>query len=184
MSAEKRIQWLHKYIVNMRYPNAGRLSERFGISHRQAQRDVNMLRETYGAPIAYSAEHRGFYYTEPYSLPSYVEGSNDFDYVEAVAGEALHAAKQEILQMQIPYSAVLRIPDKLTRLELSQFIVGEESRGNYICEFHSVEMFLGLVLASDAEITVLKPDWLRQRLVLSAERVLRNNASITSEEGK
>ena len=182
MSAEKRIQWLHKYIVNMRYPNANRLSERFGISHRQAQRDVNMLREEYGAPLAYSAEHRGFYYTEEYALPSYTEGANECDYVEAVAGQSDRGAKQEILQMQIPDSAVLRIPDRLTRLELAQFIIGEESRGNYICEFHSVDMFLGLILASDADITVLKPDWLRHRLVQSAERVLRNNIAIKDEE--
>lgn len=182
MSADKRIQWLHKYIVNMRYPNANRLSERFGISHRQAQRDVNMLREEYGAPLAYSAEHRGFYYTEPYSLPSWSGGESEFDYVEAVTGDIYHGARQEILQMQIPYSAVLRIPDKLTRLELSQFIVGEESRGNYVCEFHSVEMFLGLVLAADADITILKPDWLRHRLVQAAERVLRCNMAIKDEE--
>ena len=39
--------------------------------------------------------------------------------------------------MQIPYSAVLRIPDKLTRMELQEFIVGEESRDHYMCEFHT-----------------------------------------------
>ncbi len=182
MSALNRIQWLHKYIVNMRYPNANRLSERFGISHRQAQRDVESLRTDYGAPIAYSAEHRGFYYTEEFSLPAYTAGANEYDYVEAVTGEIRHGAAQDILQMQIPYSAVLRIPDKLTRLELSQFIVGEESRGNYICEFHSVEMFLSLIFASEAEITVIKPEWLRRRLVQSAERVLRNNIAIQTEE--
>ena len=181
MNVSKRIQWLHKYIVNMRYPNASRLAERFGISHRQAQRDVTLLREEYGAPLAYSAEHRGFYYTEEYSLPTYAEGANEFDYVEALTGERNHAADREILQMQIPYSAVLRIPDKLTRLELSKFIVGEESRGNYVCEFHSVEMFLALILASEADITIMSPDWLRRRLIQSAERVLRNNASIKEE---
>ena len=182
MNAANRIQWLHKYIVNMRYPNAHRLAERFGISHRQAQRDVNILREEYGAPLAYSAAHRGFYYTKEYSLPSYTAQANAFDYVEAVTGETHHAAQQEILQMQIPYSAVLRIPDKLTRMELSQFIVGEESRGNYVCEFHSVEMFLGLVLASEADITILKPEWLRRRLVQCAERVIRNNIAIQGEK--
>ena len=181
MSAEKRIQWLHKYIVNMRYPNASRLAERFGISHRQAQRDVTSLREEYGAPLAYSADHRGFYYTEEFSLPTYTTGLNEFDYVEAVTGETAQAATQS-LQLQIPYSAVLRIPDKLTRLELGRFIVGEESRGNYVCEFHSVEMFLGLVLACEADITILKPEWLRKRLIQSAERVLRNNIAIKNEE--
>jgi len=182
MSADKRIQWLHKYIVNMRYPNASRLAERFGISHRQAQRDVTSLREDYGAPLAYSADHRGFYYTEEFSLPTYNTSISDFDYVEAVMGETPNKATQEALQLQIPYSAVLRIPDKLTRLELGRFIVGEESRGNYICEFHSVELFLGLVLAAEADITILKPDWLRRRLVQSAERVIRNNIAIKNEE--
>lgn len=180
MNADKRIQWLHKYIVNMRYPNASRLAERFGISHRQAQRDVTCLRENFGAPLAYSAEHRGFYYTEEFSLPSCTTDESEFDYMDAVMGD--REQKDEALQLQIPYSAVLRIPDKLTRLTLGRFIVGEESRGNYICEFQSVEMFLGLLLAAETDVTILKPDWLRKRLVQSAERVLRNNASIKEED--
>ena len=179
MNVDKRIQWLHKYIVNMRYPNASRLAERFGISHRQAQRDVTSLREDFGAPLAYSAEHRGFYYTEEYSLPSYTADESEFDYMDAVMGD--RSVKDEALQLQIPYSAVLRIPDKLTRLTLGRFIVGEESRGNYICEFQSVEMFLGLLLSAESDVTILKPEWLRRRLVLSAERVLRNNAAISPD---
>ncbi|MBQ9098284.1 MAG: hypothetical protein IJY50_02540 [Clostridia bacterium] len=182
MSASNRIQWLHKYIVEMRYPNASRLAERFGISHRQAQRDVDSLRNDFGAPLAYSAERRGFYYTEEFSLPSYTVAANEYDYVEAVTGTTAAGARQEILQMQIPYSAVVKIPDKLTRLELQQFIIGEESRGHYICEFHSVEMFLGLLLAAETDITIVKPDWLRQRLVRAAERVLRNNNYKGDEE--
>ena len=183
MSSSNRIQWLHKYIVEMRYPNASRLAERFGISHRQAQRDVDSLRNNLGAPLAYSAEHRGFYYTADYSLPSYTVAANEFDYVEAVTGNVTNPrAKQEILQMQIPYSAVVHIPDKLTRMELQEFIVGEESRDHYLCEFHSVEMFLGLLLASESDISVTKPEWLRQRLVRAAERILRNNARIDESE--
>ena len=180
MNADKRIQWLHKYIVNKRYPNASRLCERFGISHRQAQRDVTALREEYGAPLAYDAAHRGFYYTESFSLPAHTKDEGEFDYVEAIARG--FSQKEDALQLQIPYSAVLRIPDRLTRMELGRFIIGEESRGNYVCEFHSVEMFLGLILASEAEITILKPDWLRARLVQSAERVLRNNVAIRNQE--
>lgn len=181
MSASNRIQWLHKYIVEMRYPNASRLAERFGISHRQAQRDVDSLRNDFGAPLAYSAEQRGFYYTKEFSLPSYTVAANEYDYVEAVTGISNHAADQEILQMQIPYSAVVKIPDKLTRLEMRRFIVGEETRGNYICEFHSVEMFLGLLLAAETDVTIVKPEWLRLRLVRAAERVLRNNSTPTEE---
>lgn len=182
MSAASRIQWFHTYVVNRRYPNARRLAERFDISHRQAQRDLDTLRNEYGAPLAYSAEHRGFYYTEEYNLPTYRANANATDYVEAFAGNTLHSATQEILQMQIPYSAVIRIPDKLTQMELGQFITGKESPGNYICEFHSVEMFLGLILGCESDITILRPAWLRRRLVESAERVIRNNAAIQSED--
>lgn len=182
MSAANRIQWFHKYVVNGRYPNAHRLAERFGISHRQAQRDVETLRREYGAPLAYSAEHRGFYYTEEYALPSYRTSVNAFDYMEAVTGEARHGAKQEILQMQIPYSAVLRIPDKLTCMEFGQFIKKQQSRGNYLCEFHSIDVFLGLILSCRADITILEPAWLRERLVDSAERILRNNKAIKEKD--
>ena len=175
MNASKRIQWLHKYIVEMRYPNAGRLAERFGISHRQAQRDVDSLRRDFNAPMEYSAAHRGFYYTAPFTLPSYTVDANERSYVDTVTGSDTEMAREEILQMQIPYTAVVSIPDKLTRLELQQFIVGEESRGHYVCEFHSVEMFLGVIFATEADVRVEKPDWLRDKLLHAAERVLKNN---------
>ena len=171
MNAHKRIQWLHKYIVNMRYPNASRLAERFGISHRQAQRDVTALREEYGAPLAYSADRRGFYYTEEFSLPAYTKDESEFDYVDAVTEG--FAEKSEAMQLQIPYTAVLRIPDKLTRLTLGRFIVGEESRGNYVCEFHNVEQFLSVLITLRSDFKIVEPMWIRERLVKLAENITR-----------
>jgi hypothetical protein len=43
-------------------------------------------------------------------------------------------------------------------------------------------MFLGLLLASEADIAIVKPAWLRERLVSAARRVLRNNDFEESEE--
>ena len=63
-SANVRIQWLHKKIANSYYPNAMRLAERFDISHRQAQRDVDYLKKNLGAPLEYSMEHKGYYINE------------------------------------------------------------------------------------------------------------------------
>jgi predicted DNA-binding transcriptional regulator YafY len=166
----------------MRYPNASRLAERFGISHRQAQRDVDSLRRDFGAPMAYSAPHRGFYYTAPFTLPSYTVDANELSYVDAVMGTTAEMAQEEILQMQIPYSAVLHIPDKLTRLELRRFIVEEQGKDRYLCEFQSTEIFLGLILCAETDITVLEPTWLRERLVEAANRVLRNNAPQEQEK--
>ena len=178
MTADRRIQWLHKRIAEGRYPNAGHLAERFGISHRQAQRDVDYLRAHYGAPLAYNAKHRGFYYKKPFSLPVYTVSANEKDYVEAMTGETPVAAEREIMQMQIPYTATVRIPDKWTRLELKKFIVREGADGNCECEFHSVELFLGVLMTTAADLTVVAPDWLRERLVECAERALKSNKDL------
>ena len=43
-SANIRIQWLHEELVRNTYPNAARLAERFHISRRQAQRDIDFLK--------------------------------------------------------------------------------------------------------------------------------------------
>ena len=82
MSADRRIQWLHRRIAEGRYPNAGHLAERFSISHRQAQRDVEYLRTHFGAPVGYDARHRGFYYTAPFALPLYTRAAFEENYVE------------------------------------------------------------------------------------------------------
>ena len=39
-----RIQWFHDELTRKTYPNAARLSERFDISVRQAQRDITYMR--------------------------------------------------------------------------------------------------------------------------------------------
>ena len=175
MNAGDRIQWLHSHVADGRYPNAGHLAERFSISHRQAQRDVENLRTVFGAPLVYSAKHRGFYYAAPYALPAYTANANAEDYIEAVTGREDHAAEQEILQMQIPYTATLRVQSKLTRLELQRFIVEEENKTDVRCEFHSIEAFLGVIFSLEEPVVVVEPDWLRDRLVASAWRVLENH---------
>jgi hypothetical protein len=37
------------------------------------------------------------------------------------------------------------------------------------------------LLSAEADITIVKPEWLRLRLVRAAERVLRNNNTPTEE---
>ena len=56
MNANTRIQWLHKKMTMNSYPNAQRLAERFGISHRQAQRDFTYLKKELGDIAWYLAE--------------------------------------------------------------------------------------------------------------------------------
>ena len=179
---DSRIQWLHKQIFEKRYPNAYRLSEKFGISHRQAQRDIDYLRTEMKAPLKYSAKNRGFYYSESFSLPSYSASSNNEGYSDIMmsikGGVFGQVGESQTLQMQIPYSSKIEISSKLGALELKDFIIMQESRKIYLCEFHNPDLFLGAILTVDADVKILSPDWLRERAVKSAERLLKNNQSI------
>src|SRR5215213_4007586 len=70
MAPLHRLQWIDAEIRAGRYPNARRLAEQFEISPRQAQRDFEYLRDSLGAPLAYSALRRGYRYDgETYVLP-------------------------------------------------------------------------------------------------------------------
>lgn len=178
MNADFRIQWLHKKLCENCYPNAMRLAEKFNISHRQAQRDIEKLRSELSAPIAYSKSNKGFYYTKKFSLPSFVSVENDPDYSDILSGMDMldrEFAKSSAIQMQIPYAATLEIRDKLTVMNMRPFIVAQRPRHIYDCEFQSVEMFLGAIISMDSDIRIVSPEWLREKLVSAAERVLRNN---------
>ena len=180
MNAHTRIQWLHKKMTMKSYPNAQRLAERFQISHRQAQRDMEYLRRELGAPVAYDNSRKGFYYTEPYVLPVLFATDNDDVYMPEIFNAERHdlAADESIIQMQIPYSATLEIKNKLAALELSNYIIAKQAKDRYVCEFHSIEKFIGLLLASDSDFRIVEPYWLRERVVRSARRVLGNNEDI------
>ena len=178
MNANIRIQWLHKKLTMKSYPNAQRLAERFGISHRQAQRDFDYLRRELGAPIAYDNSRKGFYYEESYVLPVLLSSDNDDLYIPEIFN--VHSkqelgADESIIQMQIPYSATIEIKNKLTALELNNYIVARGPHDRYVCEFHSVEKFLGLLLSMDADFRIVEPYWLREKILRSARRVVENN---------
>ena len=177
MNANTRIQWLHKKMTMNSFPNAQRLAERFGISHRQAQRDMDYLRNKLGAPIAYDNSRKGFYYTQPYVLPVLLSSDNDDLYMPEIfnAEQRDLAADESIIQMQIPYTATVEIKNKLTALELAGYIVAKEPRDRYVCEFHSIEKFIGLLLSLESDFRLVEPYWLRERLVRNARRVLGNN---------
>ncbi len=179
MSANDRIQWFHKKILAKCYPNAAHLSEQFDISHRQAQRDVEFLKKNLGAPLGYDTAKKGYFYEEEFVLPLIVESENDTDYQAVLSGLMAYndyAAERSVIQMQLPYTAVLEITDRMTVMNLRSFIVGEEPRHRYRCEFPSIELFIGIIVSADANIRVVSPDWLRERLVELANRILERNS--------
>ena len=178
MSANDRIQWFHKMVSDNCYPNSNDISEKFGISPRQAQRDLEHMRNALSAPLSYSPAHRGYYYTSAFILPSMISTENETEYNAVLSGLREftdNAAKVSVVQMQLPYSAVLEIRDKITVMNLRSFIVGEEKRHRYRCEFPSIELFLGVIMSTGADIKIVSPEWLREKLVDFANKILLNN---------
>ena len=181
MKRNERIQWFHKKITDKAYPNAHRLADNFDISISQAKRDVAFLREELDAPLQYDTEKRGYFYEAPFSLPVYLTHSNDEDVIgvlAAIEADIDESSIMPVVQMQLPYNAVISVSDKLAILELRPFIIGKSTKDTYICEFHSVEVFLSAILSLEADIKLLEPEWLRNRLVNSAKRIIKNNETL------
>jgi predicted DNA-binding transcriptional regulator YafY len=66
-----RITWFDQQIRAHNYPNRETLAEKFEISTRQAQRDIDYLKETMDAPLKYNAKRRGYYYEdEAFVIPN------------------------------------------------------------------------------------------------------------------
>lgn len=184
MSANERIQWLHKKISEDSYPSIAHLTEKFSISRRQAQRDVDYLRRELGAPVAYSTLYRGYYYTSPFSIPLMLQTQNDADFHDVISGIRHFEsgnADRTVMQLQLPYNATLEIKDRMTVLNLRSLIVSDEPHHRYRCEFPSVEIFLGIIISTGADIKIVEPDWLRERLLEFAHRIIKNNGNEDNE---
>ncbi|MGH9754092.1 MAG: helix-turn-helix transcriptional regulator [Blastocatellia bacterium] len=66
-----RVFWIDLQIRADRYPNATTIAEHFEISAKTAQRTIEFMRSQLRMPMGYSAERRGWYYTEPhFALPA------------------------------------------------------------------------------------------------------------------
>jgi predicted DNA-binding transcriptional regulator YafY len=67
----ERIFWIDREIRLGKFPNNRQIAEHFEISEKTAQRTMDFLRDRIKFPVAYSAEQRGWYYTEPtWALPA------------------------------------------------------------------------------------------------------------------
>lgn len=66
-----RIFWIDYELRANRHPNATTIAAHFETSTKTAQRTLDFMRDQLRMPIAYSAEDRGWYYTEPhFALPA------------------------------------------------------------------------------------------------------------------
>jgi predicted DNA-binding transcriptional regulator YafY len=66
----ERYNWFHGQIKAGRYPNAKRLAEKFELSEKQAQREIEFMRDRLYAPLTYAPSRRGYEYEDDtYELP-------------------------------------------------------------------------------------------------------------------
>lgn len=65
-----RILTIHRLIQDRRYPNIPGLARLLGVSRRTVQRDLDLLRDEMGAPLAFHPNENGYEYTkEGFVLP-------------------------------------------------------------------------------------------------------------------
>lgn len=70
-SLYERFLWFHKQVKAEKYPNARVLAEKFEISPKTAQRDIEFIRDRLYAPLVYMPDRRGYAYEEKtYELPA------------------------------------------------------------------------------------------------------------------
>lgn len=68
--AYERYYWFHGQIKASRHPNARKLSEKFEISEKQAQRDIEFIRDRLSAPLIYDPTKKGYEFEDDsYELP-------------------------------------------------------------------------------------------------------------------
>jgi predicted DNA-binding transcriptional regulator YafY len=60
-----RLLLIDKAIRSEKYPNANTLADITEVNPRTIQRDIEYMRDMYGAPLEYDPSRRGYYYTEP-----------------------------------------------------------------------------------------------------------------------
>ena len=68
--AYERYIWFHQQMKRDKYPTLEKLRDKFEISERQSQREIDNMRTFFSAPIEYCRDHKGYYYTDQkYELP-------------------------------------------------------------------------------------------------------------------
>ncbi|MCX8028196.1 MAG: WYL domain-containing protein [Thermodesulfovibrionales bacterium] len=67
----ERYFWFHNQLKNGKFLNASHVAQEFEISLKQAQRDIEFMRDRLFAPLQYDKKRRGYYYDSlSYEIPS------------------------------------------------------------------------------------------------------------------
>lgn len=101
----ERYLWFHNEIKHEMHPNARTLAERFEITAKTAQRNIEFLRDRLGAPLRYIPEFRGYAYKDnAWELP----------------GLWLH--EDELISLVLSYRLAAAVPDSEIKAALKTFL--------------------------------------------------------------
>ncbi|WP_205127098.1 hypothetical protein [Paenibacillus ginsengarvi] len=188
-------------MLNNQFPNAKKLAVHFEISHRQAQRDLEYMRDSLGAPIEYLFAKKGYRYKESFILPTYFIDKSDqviledlseyyeglfemglkhyegfSDLLKRLSGQEAIKPEQVIHLPVAPFVATIEFLEGRSNFRLIQrFCIKELSENRKIFEFTNSELFIGLLLSCGTGFRVESPAWLRERVVQISEKVIHSN---------
>jgi len=101
----ERFLWFQNEIKNNKYPNTKALAEKFEITRKTAQRDIEFMRSRLNAPLIYMPEHRGYAYEEnTFELPGFWLG------------------EEALTSLLLAYRLASSIPDISIKISLRSFL--------------------------------------------------------------
>lgn len=109
----ERFLWFHHQVGRSRYPNAAALAERFEVSAKTAQRDIEFMRDRLLAPLVYVPARRGYRYEDSsYELPG------------------LWLGEEELISLLLAFRLASAVPDSSLKSSLKSFL-------NQVLSLHS-----------------------------------------------
>lgn len=123
----ERFLWFHSKVKERQYPNSKNLAEKFEISRKTAQRDIEFMQDRLGAPLSYVHGRRGFAYEDDaYELPGFWLNETEltslllsYRLASAIPDSALKSSLQSFLNQIL---SVLSSPGSISLSELNEKI--------------------------------------------------------------
>ncbi len=178
--------WFHNKVTGEKYPNARELSEYFEISLRQAQRDIEYMRDSMNAPLVYCAGNRGYRYENEYLMPSFFlsEGEKEavnllarqyrelgtFGYgkykntgrvLAKISGNVEEAGKSKITKEPF-WAEIEMLGNRTSAVPLDYFLCEKVVGQTYTYVFFDPDIFISVLIASHLEFRIQKPNWLKE----------------------
>ncbi|MDF2686961.1 MAG: hypothetical protein K0S55_2144 [Clostridia bacterium] len=196
MSAYHRIVWIHNQIIEQKYPNSAVIAKRFEISGRQAQRDVEYMRDSLNAPLEYSSKQKGYYYSCVFALPTFFLSAADINVLNQIGNHYQMLGKYGYKNYQQGSDLLLKITaaEKKSKEKscLEPFrteikIIGERNYfpalehfkcdkledNIFIYAFFEPEIFLSILISSGVNFQILRPKWLINQLEAKLKIILK-----------